>query len=111
MAFRIPYLKLTEAQKVKIERDLCLKEITPSYGGNFKKNYGGKEIRFFLPDSQTRDVLLPMHYASELFGRPIINRSRTFPKVPSFEMKGPPREYQVEVIDQSLRNFMVRGTT
>lgn len=111
MGHRVPYARLTELQKARIEKDLCLKEVAPAYNFAQGKKFKGKEIRFYLPDPESRDVILPMHYAGELFGRPIINRSRKFPRVPSFEMTGPPRDYQVEVIDQSLQNFMKQGTT
>ena len=122
MAFRIPYALLKDEHKTQIKKDLSLKEKSGDYnpwkGGRGKFAPSVKSIDFYTIDQDHPtypelgpDLLIPMYYASALFKTPIPNRRRTYPRVPPFQVKVLPRDYQQEVIDISLRNFMQRGTT
>lgn len=122
MAFRIPYALLSDEHKVLIKKDLSLKEKSAGYSpwkGNQKwSSQSVKSIDFYLIDQEHPtypelgpDLLIPLYYASTLFKTPIPNRRRTYPRVPPFQVKVQPRDYQVEVINISIRNFMERGTT
>ena len=114
MAFRIPYLLLTEAHKTVISKDLILKEKSETQYWQKNKKFSkakGKEITFYSVDKSTNDFLLPMYYASNLFGMPIINKRRTFHKIKPFQLTATLRDYQVEVVDTSIKNFMKTGST
>lgn len=118
MAFRVPYALLKDEHKARIVKDLSLKERCGDYnpwnGGRSKV----KTIDFYQVDHDEPthpemgpDVLLPLYYASGLLKTPIPNRRKIYPKVPPFQMMFPPRDYQEEVIQLSLQNFMDRGST
>jgi hypothetical protein len=114
MAFRIPYLLLTEAHKTVISKDLILKEKTGTQFWQKNNKYSkvkGKEITFYSVDKSTNDLLLPMYYASNLFGIPIINKRRIFHKITPFKLTATLRDYQVEVVNTSIKNFMKTGST
>ena len=126
MSYRVRYNQLSDEEKTQIKTDLTLHEPQTKYqyanwkGRNNPKK--GKEIVFYSVDEGSDAepsidrangpyILLPMFYASRLFRRAHINRSRVFPQIEPFHMTAPPRDYQQEVIDLSLRNFMAHGST
>lgn len=114
MAFRIPHKLLTEAHKSQIAKDLCLKEKTDKQYWNKNNNFSntkGKEIIFYSVDKSTNDILLPMYYASSLFNKPLINQRRCFHKVKPFPLKTTLYDFQDEVVNISIKNFMQRGST
>lgn len=114
MAFRIPRELLTAEHKTQIAKDLCLKEKVENQYWQKNNHYSktkGKEITFYSVDRSTNDILLPMYYASCLFGIPLINKRRVFHKVPPFQLNVGLRDYQDEIVNTSLKNFMQRGTT
>lgn len=113
MAFRVPHNLLTPEHKSRIVNDLCLKEkIPPSfYSSTLGKNRKVKTINFYHIDRVRQDVLLPLYYASQLFDRPLINSRRIYHQIPSFQMKCSLYDYQEEVVDISIKNFMTYGST
>jgi len=110
MAFRVPHDLLSETHKTQIRKDLCAKESKPfnRYKG-FSYNKG-KEIHFFSVDHTTKEIYLPMHYAGRLFNKPLINQRRQFHRVPGFKLLAKLRDYQEEIVDASLQNYMREGT-
>jgi hypothetical protein len=114
MAFRIPHSLLNDVHRSQISKDLCLKEkVDNQYwqkNNKFSKQKG-KEIVFYGVDRSTNDILLPMYYASKLFNTPLINKRRIFHKIKPFQLKTKLHDYQDEVVNISLKNFMERGST
>jgi len=111
MAFRVPYNVLSEEQRTKIKNDLCLKEKTAQFWNRGKGQFkGGKEINFYGVDQDGPDILLPMHYAGEFFKRPIPNQHLSYSKIPPFYIKLMLRDYQQEVVNLCIKNFMKSGT-
>lgn len=90
-------------------KDLTLQEKTNSYSFQGWQAQKGKELTFYMVDGPY--VLLPMDYASNLFGRRMINQGRNFHLVPPFQLKVELRDYQKELVNISIKNFMERGTT
>jgi hypothetical protein len=114
MSFRIPYALLTETHKTQIVRDLRIQEKTDNQYWRKDNRYSKvktKEIIFYSVDPLTNDILLPMYYASRLFNTPLINKRKVFHKVPPFQLNVPLFDYQNEVVDISIKNFMQRGST
>lgn len=114
MAFRIPHNLLTEGHKIQIAKDLCLKEKTEKQywrKDNHFSNTKGKEIIFYSVDKSNNDILLPMYYASCLFAKPLINQRRIFHKIRPFQLKTGLYDFQDEIVNISIRNFMKTGST
>lgn len=117
MSVRLPRQYLDQKLSAKIQKDLCLKEKPKFFGAKGKQNWknkgANKEIVFYLIDEDTNEILLPMIYASKLFNKPIINRIRTYPRINPFALKEGTklRDYQEEVVRESITNFEARGTT
>ena len=111
MAFRVPYLLLSEEHKNSIVKDLTLKEKSQMQSWQKYSKVKGKELSFYTIDKSTNDLLLPMYYASSLFKVPIINKRRTFHKIQPFKLTVTLRDYQIEVVNTSIGNFMKTGTT
>ncbi|CAN5595466.1 hypothetical protein BH23THE1_BH23THE1_29210 [soil metagenome] len=114
MAFRIPHRLLSQEHKTRIAKDLCIKEKTEKQywrKDNHFSNTKGKEIIFYTVDQSTNDILLPMYYASLLFGKALINQRRNFHKIKPFQLNSKLYDFQTEVVNISIRNFMQRGAT
>lgn len=117
MAFRIPYTLLSDEHKVRIRKDLCLKEKksqqwwSKNNQNKYSKSEQTKEIIFYSVDQNTNDILLPMYYASTLFNKPHINQRKVFHHIAPFNFKSQLRDYQEEVVDLSLLKFMSTSAT
>jgi hypothetical protein len=118
MAFRVPYILLDESQKTQIKTNLCLKEKTTQFWGQRRGQISkGKEINFYSVDhnpsnspTEGPDILLPMYYAGEIFGNPIPNRRIVYSTTSPFQLNLTLRDYQEEVVNLSIQNFMRCGT-
>ena len=106
MAFRVPHHLLNDEQKTQIRKDLCVKEAKQwNHGNKFGYNKG-KELHFFSVDHTTQDILLPYYYAGCFFDIPLINRKKSFHRVQGFNMLTKLRDYQEEIVEKSLQNYI-----
>lgn len=99
MAFRIPGRLLGNDIQTKIAKDLAL--VKHSYVGPSVD----KTVRFYQVDPETKDIVLPLYYASALFGRTHINQRKKYTKVPPFDFLAELRGYQEEVVDMCIRSY------
>lgn len=106
MSCVINHTQLTREQSIKITKDLTFIEKVESFKGKAKKP---NIIEMYQVDEATKSVILPFHYAIRELGT-FINDKIDYPKA-NIELIGTPREHQVEVADEMLRDIDRYGST
>ena len=100
MSFAIPKDRLDDEIKLKIRKDLLLKERGQVYGAP-------KEFKFYTVENGK--VHLPLEYAQSVMERWRANRRFTWKECAPFDFNGELRDYQKGVLEEAEANYS-KGT-